>query len=138
MLTNYFQIQEFVPKEVHDKFKDRSAMFLDPRLFVIADYLRARFGSMTINNWLWGGKFNHSGYRQPDCPDGAFFSIHKTGGAIDPKFKDVTPDDVRSDIAKLESLYMTMGITTIELNTPTWVHIDTRFTGMGNIQYFKP
>jgi len=137
MITKFFNLHEFVSRNVYDGFELKASMFLDPKLFVIADYMRARFGSVKINDWFWGGKFEYSGLRPiEDCPVGATYSQHKYGRAIDLKFKDVDLLEVRQDLAEFKDTYRLLGITTVENGTPSWLHIDTRYTGVGEIKYF--
>ena len=36
-----------------------------------------------INNWKWGGARKYSGWRPADCTEGAEYSYHKDGNAVD-------------------------------------------------------
>ena len=62
----HFRIEELVPKEVFDLVKEDTLWELfDERLLATIDALKEKFpeGSMTINNWLWGGNRDQSGLR---------------------------------------------------------------------------
>ncbi|OEU69392.1 MAG: hypothetical protein BA863_02180 [Desulfovibrio sp. S3730MH75] len=101
--TNHFRIEELVYPEFYEAHKHRGIqiwMALNPLALMTLDALRERFGSTTVNNWLWGGPFKYSGLRPMDCEEGADLSIHKFGGGFDPKFKDVTADEVRADMRR--------------------------------------
>lgn len=134
-----FDLREFVHPDVWDRFGESSIWFLDQRLFVIAQNIRDRFGPTVINSWMWGGSRVNSGFNL-NREIGAEYSQHKLGRAIDVRPKDATPDDVRKDILENERFWLLMGLTTIEHEdfAPTWVHIDTRYTGMGEILIVQP
>lgn len=134
-LTENFYLQEFVPPEIYSVFEGRSIWFIDMDLVKFIQYLRVYFGEpITINNWHIKGKFKNSGFRMPDCPEGSKLSQHKFKVAIDPKWKTIHPEEVRNYIRKnYSSIYQNYGITTIEQDTPTWVHVDKRFTGLNKL-----
>ena len=56
----HFAIHELVPKEVYEKYGERAWQFLDVHALVQLDMLRVRYGSMTINNYFWGGNYYYS------------------------------------------------------------------------------
>lgn len=129
-----FILPEFVPRSIHYRYGDKSIWFLDPAVFDIAQFLKDRFKKIIIiNNWIWGGTYNESGYRTPNTSTGATYSQHKFGRAIDVKIQDVTPAELRDDIIKHYNLYRKKGVTTIEEGTPTWTHIDCRNTGSDDL-----
>ncbi|OEU70172.1 MAG: hypothetical protein BA863_01000 [Desulfovibrio sp. S3730MH75] len=101
--TNHFRIEEYVSPKFFEAHKHKGEliwMAFDQRLLITNDALRDHFGSMTINNWLWGGPFKFSGLRPMDCKEGALLSQHKYGRGSDGKFKSVTADEVREDMRK--------------------------------------
>lgn len=136
MITKNFHIKEFVPKEIYDKWGDKSAWFMDMRLIKLVQALRDEFGPITIN----GGNYNLSGFRPPSSTVGGKLSQHRFGRAADLKFKDVTVQDVYAAILKNEEHWMKKGLTTLEniQATPTWLHIDIRHTGLKNILIVNP
>ena len=124
----HFKIHELVPPKV---FKDRGQKgweLLDENLLRTIDHLREVFGSATINNWKWGGKFKWSGLRTPDCRTGAKYSQHRFGRAADMKFKNITPKKIRTIIRNDPRYWKEMGGRCIENKTGTWLHIDVRNT----------
>ena len=65
-----FIIQEFVPKAFYDRMGDEfSLRGIDPRLIYIAQFLRGMYGSITINDWAFGGIKDARGLRVPDHED---------------------------------------------------------------------
>jgi hypothetical protein len=126
-----FYIDEFVSREFYNKWGSRSIHWIRPELINILQFIRNRYGvPMIINNWATGGNFEQSGLRYPTAAIGAGDSLHKFGCAADPKFKDQEPEfynEVRNDIIiNWESIFKKLGLTTIEENTKTWLHLDVR------------
>lgn len=131
-LTKNFSTYEFVPEEIYAKYGEHSRRFISPQIPAIAQFVRSRFNSaVTINNWLGnpsGYIYTESGFRMPDTKTGAKLSSHKRGSAIDIKVTKVTPEDVQQDILDHWSMYRDVGLTTIELWTPTWTHLSCEWT----------
>jgi hypothetical protein len=129
-----FSLHEFVPPMIYEKYVDRSIWFVDPRIITLAQFIRDRFGKpMTINNYLSGGGYQYSGFRDHVCTIGAVNSQHRHGRAIDFRVKLISPAEIRADIIANFSLYKKAGLTTIEDSTPTWVHVDCQFTDMDSL-----
>lgn len=140
-ISENFLIQEFVPKAIYEQFGSKSIWFIDKKLITIAEFLRSFLSSpVTINNWHVGGSYSESGYRVPDTTTGGKLSQHKLKSAIDVKVKGITPQDVYKIILANEKRFMEAGITTMENieATPTWNHIDVRWTGLNNILIVNP
>ena len=128
-LSKDFSLAEFVPPGIYQRYQDKSIWFIDPKIVVIAQFLRDRFGKpVTINNYHSGGDFQYSGFRDHGCMIGATNSQHRQGRAIDFRVSDMSPEEVRQDIAGNFKLYRSIGLTTIEAGTPTWTHVDCRQT----------
>lgn len=128
-LSKDFSDYEFVTPEIYQQFGIHSCWFIDPKLVAIAQFIRDRFNKpVTINNFLNGGPYRDSGFRDSSCQIGATNSQHRHGRAIDFRVQGMTPQQVRNDIIRNYDLYRTLGLTTMEADTPTWVHIDCRFT----------
>ena len=53
---------------------------------------------------------------------------HEFGRAIDVKVSGMSPDEIRKDITQKYHLFRDVGLTTLEAATPTWVHLDYRYT----------
>lgn len=125
-LNDYFNLQEFVPREIHDQFGDKSIWFIDPRIIRGACVLRHLIGEpIVINDWYIGGDYNYSGFRPLDCPVGSKYSQHKFGRAIDVKAPESGNDYLRGFI--YDNWYnLNSFFTTVELDTNGWVHLDNR------------
>lgn len=140
-LSKHFNIEEFVPKPIFDRYMANSKWFIDPKLIAIAEFIREEFElPVIINNWHAGGKFQERGYRVPTTETGARYSQHKFGRAIDINVKDIPAAEVSEwVIASFPSL-KPLGLTTIEnpTSTPTWTHIDVRWTGMNELLVVNP
>ncbi len=133
--SKYFTIQELVPQEIFHQFGGRSSQFLDHRAKDLLDAIRELVGQpITINDWNTGGLFSQSGYRVPDTLVGGKLSQHKFGRGFDLKIelndKIKSYEDFRNLIRENFTELNKLGLTTIELNTPSWLHIDMRFTGI--------
>ncbi len=134
MLTKNFIIQEFVTPEIYKIFGENSIWFIDKRIINVAQYLRETLNvPATINNWHSGGQYKESCLRNFQTSTGAKYSQHKYGRAADIKFYGLTPEEVRDYIRKNFPVLSTMGLTTIEKDTPTWVHVDCRNTGTNTL-----
>lgn len=136
--SKHFDIEELVPPEIFNQFGARSAMFLDPRTGPLLDAIRELvMRPITINDWKEGGPFDERGFRMPDAKTGGRLSQHKFGRGFDleinldetipsyEKFRDL----IRANWSSLHPL----GLSTIEKDTPTWLHIDMRDTGMDHL-----
>lgn len=139
-----FYIQEFVPKETYEEFGDSSIRFIDFQLINIAQFLRDWYDmQIIINDWVYGGEYNYSGFRPDGCPVGAKFSAHKRGMAIDPKFPDLqTTKNVYTAITgstrtKFYKELRRLGLTGIESNELTkdkWAHLTTENFNLDQIK----
>jgi hypothetical protein len=133
-VTNNFSIQELVDKIVITARGSSSIQLIDIRIVRVAQWLRDFTGDeIVVNNWNTGGQYHESGLRDPFTKTGAKFSQHKFGRALDLKFKNTKPEVVRQIIRDNWEELKALGLTTIEKDTPTWVHIDCRYTGMDEL-----
>ncbi len=137
--NTHFDIKEFVPKSVYDKYGDGAIKFIDLRLVHILERIREICGdkAITINNWSYGGKFQYRGYRPPECTVGALKSMHKLGRAVDFDVKGMSAEQVRQSIRDNQDELLSMGLTRMESGV-SWVHIDNKETGLKYIYEFKP
>lgn len=139
--SKHFKIQELVPPTIYNIWGERSIYFIDRRLVILADFMRDFFGApITINNWHTGGTLRFCGYRPPDTKTGGFLSQHKFGRAIDLDVQGMASQKVYETIIKNEKQFMIAGLTTMEdiNSTPTWNHLDIRWTENNFIQIVKP
>jgi len=133
-LSKHFLLVEFVPPVIYYALGERSRYLIDERVVRICEFLRDHFDKpVTINDWYWAGSYEESGLRLIETTTGALYSQHKYGRAADIKIEDITPAEVRQVIQRYKDVFMGMGLTTIEKDTPTWTHFDCRFTGMDEI-----
>lgn len=143
-VSQNFYLQEFVSKDVYTKWGDNAIWFVDRKVINITQFLRERFGVTTVNNWMDGGQYNYSGFREPECTVGAKLSSHRFGRAADTKFRDKSELEVYQDIVTNFDLYKKYGLTTVEnikmttKNKEGWVHFDTRWTNKEELLIVNP
>jgi len=149
-INSYFQGHEIAPPEVHNSGHLKDIWFISRWQIRVSEFFRKRFGETIINDYGFGGEqyasnitYKMSGTRPPNTNVGAFWSQHKFKNALDFKFKHATPDEVREDILKNQSLYLKAEVTTIESGeiADSWVHIDGRVWTINNqreIEVVKP
>ena len=152
-VSKNFDIRELVPPEIWSKYGASSTWFINPQVIKILEALRLDLAlefkgavSIRVNTWLWGGNLKERGYRLPDTTTGAKYSQHKRGAAVDfdailkGSGNEIPADKVREYIIKNSKRYLELGLTTLESGeyAPTWVHFDTRNTGLKKILIVKP
>jgi hypothetical protein len=132
-----FIYEEFFPKEYFEEFKKNPNYYiwmmnsLDQRIPPLAQFVRNRYDrGVTINDWVYkkNGNYNYSGVRPLDCKDGAKLSRHKLGLCIDVKISGMEAPEVQEDIIKNYDVFKEVGLTTLEINTPTWTHLSVENT----------
>jgi len=124
-VSEFFTAEEFIPKELYLDYGPRAMRFIDSRLLDIMDYIREEAGHpITINNWHLGGSFNESGLRIPGHSNYKRSSCHSFGRAVDFRSDKISVDELKKIILETDCEELkTMGLTAIEKNTPSWVHI---------------
>ena len=140
-VSEHFDLREFIPKEIYEQFGDKSTIFINPNLVVVCEWLRVTLNkSITINNWHTGGQYNYSGYRPPDCKEGARLSRHKLGVCADLKIAGMTPKQVFEYIKLHWKELRDMSLSTVEdINyTPTWIHVSVEWTDLDTLVIIKP
>jgi len=141
----HFKIYELVHPVTYKKYGQMCWKFFDPRVLEALDILRLIFGSITVNDWKWGGKFKWSGLRVFGCGYGTEYSAHQRGSAIDAKSKKYSGIAMRRLLKKYDRNQLNIThaewkkltkrffelINEIELGTKTWLHIAvTNRTGL--------
>ena len=121
----HFIIEELVSKGTFAARGEKAWQLLDDRLLITLDSLRKKYGSMTVNNWKWGGDREWSCLRTVDSPWFSTYSQHSFGRAADIIFKDVTAEQVRQDILANKDDTAFEFINSFEEAT-SWLHIDVR------------
>ena len=136
MISKIFKIQEFVPEHIYLKRGEKAWELIDDRLIITAEALKKAFplGTMTINNWVWGGDRMWSGLRTLESKYYSETSQHTFGRAIDCIFSEYSAQEVRTYIIDNPELFPY--VTGIEdFNGMSWVHIDVRNSDL--VKIFK-
>jgi len=125
MKSKYFKIHELVPKKMYEKYGEKAWRYVDVRLIETIDKLKEHFnlGTMTINNYYWGGNREWSGIRTPESPNYSYGSQHSFANALDIVFSVYGAEEVRNYI--LDNLHEFEYIKGMELGV-SWLHIDVR------------
>jgi uncharacterized protein YcbK (DUF882 family) len=133
-VSKNFRLEEFVGPKAFKERGNNSIQLIDFKNIVIAQFIRDWFdAAMTINDWYKQGKFTERGLREIDSTTGARYSQHRFGRAIDFTLQGFTAAEIREEILKNQLAFMAKGLTCIEADTPTWVHVDCRYTGLNDI-----
>lgn len=134
----YFDLRELVPPDLYMARGQSAWELIEPRLLVVADALREKFGPLTVNNWHLGGSYTQSGLRDPVTGIGARLSQHKRGAAIDAKFRDAAPRKVFDYLLEHADEWPLLTVLEDVEHTPTWIHIDVRAADWKGIRVVKP
>ena len=130
-VSEHFDLREFIDPVTFRLRGEKSIELIDARIISIAEAVRQLTDCpVTINDWHTGGHYKESGLRIFSTSTGAKFSQHKYGRAVDLKVKGMDAEDVRNLIRQNWSMFHNLGLTTIEKDTPSWVHVDCRNTGL--------
>ena len=128
-LTKNFYLHEFINPDILNWYGNVSLGFIDNRIVDIAQFFRDRYGKPIVINGEFGGlTFTESGLRKFNTRTGALMSQHKMGRAVDMKWEGMVADEVRADIINNYEKFRSKGLTTVEKDTDTWIHVDCRFT----------
>jgi len=127
MVSKSFKAHELVPEHIYRHYKEMSWKFINPKLIITIDLLKDHFnlGTMTINNYFWGGSRKWSGWRTPKSEYYSETSQHSLGNAVDIVFSHYSAEEVRNYI--IDNPHIFPYIKGIELGVE-WVHIDVRNT----------
>jgi hypothetical protein len=121
----HFVIEELVPPQVFKDRGEKAWQLLDDRMLITLDRLREKYGSMTVNNWKWGGDREWSGLRTSDSPYYSKYSQHSFGRAADVIFKHITAEEVRQAILENPDDPTFELINSFEEGV-SWLHFDVR------------
>lgn len=129
-----FELQEYMPESLWRQMGEKCIWFLDQRLISLVQFIRDDIGNpVFINNWQVGGALNDCGFRLPDSTTGAALSQHKFGRAADLHIQGVNYNSLRKYIQDEWPKFKTAGLTTIEADTDSWLHVDIRYTGLDEL-----
>lgn len=145
-----FDVREFVPKSIYDKFGVNSTWFVSEKAVKCAEfyksffiqYYKEKLGNdkvktvlIVINNWHTGGTKQFSGFRPPDCNEGVSLSQHRFINAFDCEIIIVMSDgtkveadykEIHEVIQANEAEFMANGVSRIESVeiAKGWLHTD--------------
>ena len=120
-----FTAGEFLPQETFKEYGALGMRYINPKIPLIIQWLRNKYGKpIIINDWVSGGKLDGRCLRI--LGDSAYkpYSDHNFGNAVDFNVKGVEVAQVQNDI--INTFYtdlIALGVTGIEWQTPTWIHI---------------
>ena len=132
-LKNYFSISELVDEIVFAKHGERAWRFFDTDLLKCLLIVREGLNKpITINTWVWGGRFSQRGLRHNLSPmvkskSRLYLSAHMLGKAVDFDVKGMSATQVRTWIKSNPELFackirLEENLRGKEIN---WVHLDT-------------
>lgn len=136
-----FKLGEIFPENVLDKYVPMYGVdfvwgFMDQRILTVMDWIREGIGrSITINDWLWGGKYHNRGYRSNLYTSALYASQHLHGRAIDFIVEGMTVKEVHAWLDAHED-ELPCAIWVENKAGMTWVHIDVRYSDKPKIYYF--
>lgn len=140
-LSKNFYLDEYIPEYMYKAYINKPHYLiglLDPRLINVDQFLRDRFGSATINNWIGGGNREWSGIRTLESRYYSKLSQHSYGRASDKIFSNASAEEVRQDIKQnYTELYEPLGLSCIE-DDVSWLHSDVRFHNFGGLLIVNP
>jgi hypothetical protein len=127
-IPKHFESFELVPRETYDLFAklgklDQLWWLFDPRILLVGDRLRKRYGPLTCNDWRWGGGNHYRGWRPPGCRVGTMYSQHRFGRALDLIPGEVTVNEIRDEIVHKGNDFG--HITCVEMES-VHLHVDCR------------
>jgi len=125
MKSEKFKIHELVPEKMYNRFGESAWRYIDEKLIKSIDLLKEHFpnGTITINNYVFGGNRHWSGLRTIESDYYSSTSMHSFGKAADMVFSEYKTEEVRQYIIDNPDLFP--DIKGLELNV-SWLHIDVR------------
>lgn len=134
----HFKIYELVPQQTYEDRGDKAWQLFDDRLLLFIDFLREKFGPITINDWWWGGDNQWRGLRIPNTPYYRTYSMHSHGKALDLIFRDTPAEEVRQWLDNNQERWMSAtGLESITVEEGvSWLHIDLRNNTIGYNSFY--
>lgn len=136
-LNDYFYLQELLPERIYALPDSRR--FIDQRIIDFLLAIRKLSGKpVTVNNWHQGGPYQYRGYRDPECDQGAKYSMHRIGLAVDFTIAGEHSTDVTDIVLANAALWPQLTRIENHLFTPTWTHVDFKPATKPGITIFDP
>ncbi|HBP66240.1 MAG TPA: hypothetical protein DD730_18765 [Desulfosporosinus sp.] len=133
-----FKAHELVDQKTYEHFGQSAFQLFRDDILRGLDELRDLVNRpLIVNNWKDGGQYEWSGLRTIDCYTGAKWSPHRLGAAFDIKCPTMGVTELQKFILQQSANGNLKTITRMELNTPTWTHIDCLWTVYPYIYQFK-
>jgi hypothetical protein len=151
-ISENFDIREFVPRNIFNTYGVNSTWFISEKVVQVAEFYKAFWTnyfqqkfpgkvesvSIVVNNWHYGGVKQFSGFRPPECTEGAKLSQHRFKSAFDCEIiinytdgnkQEADYVEIHKVIQDNEALFLSKGITTVEdvSIASGWLHTDTRW-----------
>lgn len=137
----YFKTHEILPQKIDQMINNEIVKYsmFDPRVLIFLDWARDRYGSLTVNDYTWGGSNQWRGLRTPDSKYYSKNSMHSFGKAVDFVSERFSAQEIITDLKELSKRGKAPEISRVEdLEGMTWVHGDTKNTNREGIYFFKP
>ncbi len=132
-IPKHFKLHELLPPDVYngiDGNEGKGWRMLDDRLLKMLEALKEAFpkGSITINNYYWGGDRKASGLRVPGSNYYSITSQHSYGRAADCLFSAYDEADIRKYIINNPKDFPWIkGLE--DFHGMDWIHVDVRNSG---------
>jgi len=135
----FFDVRELVSEQVYETFKHYGEYYFlsrfDRRILETVLFIRKRKGkAITINNWLWGGRFEQRGLREnvsdivrrKTSQNQAYLSAHPLSMGVDYDIEGETASEHREWIKEVQNELPHPIRLERNLNGEpiTWVHLD--------------
>jgi len=131
-VSKNFYLWEFVPPDIYKKYGESSVWFVDTGLIFLCQFFRddldRPININTYKNYADESGFTDSGFRSYRSKVGGVLSQHRFGRGGDLKVDGLDYEELREYVRKNWVKFKAAGLTTIEKNTESWLHIDKRPT----------
>lgn len=137
--TKYFKIEELVPKKIHELIKNEDVKFkmFDENCLKFLDFCRERYGSLIVNDYIFGGKNQFRGLRTSEYENYNINSMHSKGCAFDFIPTKISVDEIFDDLRKnKKNISLVSRVEYFE--GISWIHFDTKKTNKYELYFFKP
>jgi len=126
-ISEHFDDTELIPKDTYKLFGVKGMRYINSRIPIILEIIRAFYGkAVIINTWNSGGSLDGRCLRLPNDTVYRQYSCHSFGNAVDFNVAGVPDLQVQSDILNnkhLNTLLVDNGVSGMEDGTKTWTHL---------------